>query len=1328
MADANTLAIIDAMIKNKQGRVSRKDLARQALYASAGANYYTPPPPGKGSDKRTKGGESAFQKVIDYMSRGVYTSANIAEHLTGHGQESNIVAEALSGLSGKDKKTYADVMKSTGTFKNAAGLGLSGFLLDVALDPTTYIGVGAVGKAARLLGMGKKTKEIDEVAEEAIGHVTNPRPHPGRGEAPDWEGPLALEAGPIGKAEMRAKAKKGEPIQPVKPAYGKQEGVAPLPGMTLKDLKSIRIPAAATTPKILETVGAPKVGEQLAMITRKGDIYQRFQKTPIEQADEALQKVDEIEETVQATKNLPETPAGKVRQDITDVKDAASDAAPVNIPAGKNIEQGTNTAAKNAAEKANKAQNPTPEAVMDAGKVGNIVSQRLRDIEEAGTNISEEVARRHKSYNGPKQGNSFNEAFEQAKRDFVEANPTIKNPGAAKYRAKINADVIRYLREVESKMADAGFPPMGAKTLASSILPLSKVLERVFQTNPRLEPGEFTTVLMDDILNFAKDPSYVPKTLGPLGKQIRNGEFDDLVTDEFQKSIVTGQAVAEAVEDAVKKVQQTDSEPAALIAAAQAANAAAKAAKEGGGVATAVAESSAQHVADDILKPVSAQDAHSMKNAADSLKHDPDLPPTPEQVADDVAHVKKMYKEHTGKSMEEIRDLNITNPENQLVEWSIGSRMASFWNDKFSWGSTRQMIAGNKSFLQQHSLKITKQLNTIGKIYTPTEIRDAFNALQPGAEPLTDAKTIMASKALRQVMENLVGSTRLLDDIEVAAKGIAVHRSRVVYEEINKYLGKDMDGFKFGKKVKDPITGKEIEIESGWHAWQYAILEKVGKGMDPLEFMYRIDNALTRGMLEKTFWEDMAATFGSSVPKAGHVQIKGANRLSGVYMPKELAAQMPKIDSFLKDIQAPLWGSESKFMRTIDEAQSGWKKLVTIAKPSNHSRDFVGSTILAALGGMRITNVDNWVKGRQILRYKRKMFNDIDPETGMIPGESTIKGGADPFIKSKDGTSFSMDQIYGHMHRKGLFPSATVLENIPESVTDAKSLLDSIPKRIRQPLGGKYMGGMGKLKETEEYLIRTAHFIDVVKRTKGKDVEEILEKATREVKKWHPDGSDLTQIERSVFRRVLPFYAWNRKSLPLIAEAAFRRPGKAMIFPKAIYNAQIALGVDAPSMSDPWPEDQLFPNWLSDKVGVGPFGEASEYSTFAENLDPFTTAGNEIQNPWSYGFGLLTPMVKAPLELGAGVNIGIGTPHMDRSRYIDEQIPILTDINRITNKNLGAGTVEHLFGERNYGEPSPIQGKYADEGTNWNALLNLMTASGLKSASRQNYIEQALRE
>lgn len=109
--------------------------------------------------------QSLFNRAVDVLLRGQYASAEAFKE----GFDPNTKAfyepgEALkgfwSGLQGKEKTNFKDVLKQHG--HTGKGMGTLGFVLDVAADPTTYLGFGLVAKGA--MKGGKLVEDINETA------------------------------------------------------------------------------------------------------------------------------------------------------------------------------------------------------------------------------------------------------------------------------------------------------------------------------------------------------------------------------------------------------------------------------------------------------------------------------------------------------------------------------------------------------------------------------------------------------------------------------------------------------------------------------------------------------------------------------------------------------------------------------------------------------------------------------------------------------------------------------------------------------------------------------------------------------------------------------------------------------------------------------------------------------------------------------------------------------------------------------------------------------------------------------------------------------------
>ncbi len=130
--------------------------------------------------KKHKNAPSILSRVFDVLSRGNYASAEAVHRGKQYeakgkhdllGTIANVGSGFVGGLTGKKKTTFSDVLEKDYHVKNPIVKAVGGFIGDVALDPTTYIGTGLVGKGknvAELAKVGGETAKVATKSKEAI--------------------------------------------------------------------------------------------------------------------------------------------------------------------------------------------------------------------------------------------------------------------------------------------------------------------------------------------------------------------------------------------------------------------------------------------------------------------------------------------------------------------------------------------------------------------------------------------------------------------------------------------------------------------------------------------------------------------------------------------------------------------------------------------------------------------------------------------------------------------------------------------------------------------------------------------------------------------------------------------------------------------------------------------------------------------------------------------------------------------------------------------------------------------------------------------------------
>jgi len=98
---------------------------------------------------------------------------------------------------------------------------------------------------------------------------------------------------------------------------------------------------------------------------------------------------------------------------------------------------------------------------------------------------------------------------------------------------------------------------------------------------------------------------------------------------------------------------------------------------------------------------------------------------------------------------------------------------------------------------------------------------------------------------------------------------------------------------------------------------------------------------------------------------------------------------------------------------------------------------------------------------------------------------------------------------------------------------------------------------------------RLAHYIE--KRKGGMSAED----AMLSVKKYLFDYGELTDFERKVMKRIIPFYTWSRKNIPLMIDALSREPSK--------FNS---VGRVVRASEAPFDDDPLKPDYFTENIPI----------------------------------------------------------------------------------------------------------------------------------------------
>lgn len=156
----------------------------------------------------------------------------------------------------------------------------------------------------------------------------------------------------------------------------------------------------------------------------------------------------------------------------------------------------------------------------------------------------------------------------------------------------------------------------------------------------------------------------------------------------------------------------------------------------------------------------------------------------------------------------------------------------------------------------------------------------------------------------------------------------------------------------------------------------------------------------------------------------------------------------------------------------------------------------------------------------------------------------------------------------------------------------------------------------------------------------GKDYYE----ATENVNKFLFDYSDLSVFEQNVMKRIIPFYTWMRKNIPLQVEQLIEQPNTYRIAGKA----QNAIEQSVPEDQRIKDEDKnkFAQDWIQMPLNVTGKSEKQEPMFYNPRM-PYQDLSKLSANPVDVGqtiMSSMSPYMKIPAELVMNYNTFFGTP------------------------------------------------------------------------------------
>lgn len=1338
-----------------QPTVSKSDLANLILQ-KARSNFGVSGPPSMPEKKKGLGekAKSVGLGIIDILSRPGYAVSEAANVGFNEGGDlGDILRGAKEGITGEKQTSYIDVLQTqhkneivdsdeykrilkeygpkeaewykqnqektidSGLLPDIAG----GLLVDFTLDPLNAVGIGPVKNilksAGEITSAGKALEGIE--ATQEVADVAKVAP------APRSDVSEAVQQAPITPAEATPTVSQ-DLIDKLRSAQTQDQTSQVFPTVQGKFGSNRRPPVKNIEGQKVEADYSGTVVDTLRKQPQFASIANVFNRDIRSTDFEKLQDARVINETAQVVDQV-----------------AKGNPAAVDLLTNKNINPLSPVARQSVDEAVNHVVREITESIADPAKARAAGKQP-----------------RHPVFNAPTQNNLSNKLANSARNQlkaegFVRGGAKISKPASGRFVPAVFSRYMDMLKNAEESMVtrardelnDAYYPRGGIKP-GSPYLRLSDVLEALpkdLATKVILGPNPkdkvHPSIILKAITGNNAALGKIAARNSELLKAIQDIDWTPLMVKEYAtRTIDSANAAHRTVDDVAKFITAKMGDNTSDVEKAGVIDATVKAGKREFSKEMPAAKTSVNEMLDGLRKSIPNPTPNIVDDIIERGKQKLAAGVFSDKNGQHVAQGPRV--ETAAATIEDItgmpaKEAGLTPVAADQAADGIFATVLSWVKPNAGYKELRPLLLKNISARRTSATTRAHEVIRTFSSVPEAEHMDFWNEVR-GMVPVIEHHA-EAVQNMQKLLGNMFGESGLTD---MFAGKTSIARAGINIDHLNKHLKiVGIDDFKFIRDVEDPLNPKKMLRLEGQQILDTWKRYTPKNSKDLRVFVFNMTQAVENSMVEYSTFANLAALYGRKKPGNGLVQVTDMHSaINGMYFPTDLAPQMGKLVRGIDEMFEPL-SSGSQFWKMYDQGLRTWKTGVTIYAPSHHIRNMIGDMFLSWMDGLN--NPIYYTKAAQVLKANMHRYSDI--QTGKNPLKDILGEGRETEIiaqiigqaknRTPKGTRVvakavigkkrypvTIDQAYQMAFRHGLLPHSAVIEDLP----GAETLAESLANRFHPGKAGPFAPAKGKVatkvrgvSETREHYVRMAHWLYALDNTKANSLEELFQKAADRVRKYHPDGLDLTQTEKKVFRRLFPFYSWTRKAIPLVLEGLVMHPNKILAYPRIMSAEQELQGIES-STSDPWPDDQLFPDWLASNI-IGPTIPAG--SAFSKAIarspeevgygvvnpgNPATDIMEDFFNDPVKGIGnSITPAIKLPAEMAFGREFQSGAPIDDKTEYLDKNIPLLSTLSRITHGAAGTGIVEG----------GDLRGKET-EPFNPTALINYLTAAGIIDTGR----------
>jgi len=394
--------------------------------------------------------------------------------------------------------------------------------------------------------------------------------------------------------------------------------------------------------------------------------------------------------------------------------------------------------------------------------------------------------------------------------------------------------------------------------------------------------------------------------------------------------------------------------------------------------------------------------------------------------------------------------------------------------------------------------------------------------------------------------------------------------------------------------------------------------------------------ASARAVTSREFLTEVAQKFGTDARTAptGYIE-SGAKELKGL---KFHPAIVEQIDKFGKSMIGD--DATNNLLRAFDKAQNFWKASVTSIFPAFHGRNAMSNVFLNFLDiGSASISPSKHVLATSLLNQNRQATNLARLSVGTGEGAKVAKIQLEKLLNKTVltddfGKSWTFKEIRKELtNRRVAFGGEfTGFLDIREGLKDKIGKLAGAKKTLAEKVQPVNLFSQNNLAfragraagNIIEQQARVLNFITNLERT-----GDVVTSAER-TKQFLFDYTNLSDFEKNVMRRLIPFYTFTRKNLELQVGQLAKQPGKLATQAKIFTN--VSKMVSGGQLSED--ETKKLPQFLQEGLGI-------VYKREGNKVEMINSLGIPIEQIFANLkpnaiLGSLSPAIAVPLQAAIG--------------------------------------------------------------------------------------------